>query len=111
MLLQSINKKIATHEDAYVVYIGLLQAVTNLKITDQEKKVLSIILRNGKLTKEVKAELETITSKPRIENIISKLRAKKILVGDTPSAKFPKIKFEDTTFSITLKPNENTANK
>lgn len=104
MLLQRINKRIESEEEAYAVYIGILQAISNFKITEQEKKVLCVILKNKELTKDVRSQLSTITSKARIENILSKLRAKKILVGDKPNSKFPSLNFEETTFSITLKP-------
>jgi hypothetical protein len=107
MLLQKINKRVQSEEEAYSVYIGILQAVTNFKITEQEKKVLSVILKNKEITKDVKKELTKMTSKARIENILSKLRARKILIGDKPNVKFPTIRFEETTFSITLKPLDN----
>jgi len=112
MLLKGINKKIKSKEEAYAVYIGILQAISNFKITDQEKKVLSIILRNGKLTKDVRAELFQIASKARVQNILSKLRAKKILIGNVPNSKFPAIDFEETSLMITLKPEvSNEGNK
>lgn len=104
MLVPKISKRIDSTEEAYAVYIGVLQAVTGFKITEQEKKVLCVILKNGELTKDVRQELTSISTKPRIENIISKLRMKKLIVGDKPNSKFPVLNFEETTFSITLKP-------
>lgn len=109
MLLQKINKKVSSEEEAYYVYLGILQAVSNFKIAEQEKRILSVILKNRGITKDVRKELQTIASKARIENVIGKLREKKILIGDKPNEKFPVISMQDTTFTITLKPVNETS--
>lgn len=106
MLGPKISKKISSTEEAYSIYIGILQAVTGLKLPNQEKKVLSVILANGSLTKEVRQSLLQISTKASIENVISKLRNKKLLIGDKPNSKLPELKMDEVTFSITLKPKD-----
>lgn len=104
-----INKKIGSQEEAYYVYLGILQAVSGFKIAEQEKRILAVILKNKGLTKEVRKELHAITSKARIENVIRKLRLRKMLVGNRPSDKFATITTGDS-FTITLK-QENEASR
>lgn len=101
---QKITKKVNSREDSYSIYIGILQAVTGFKITDQEKEVLSVILSRGGLTKIVREYLITqkTVSKQRLDNIISKFRSKGILNGDKPNSRFPIISDDEATFSITL---------
>lgn len=101
---QKITKKVSSQEDVYLIYIGILQAVTGLKITDQEKRVLSTILTKGELTKDVRSYLitEKVASKQRLDNIVSKLRTRKILIGDKPNPRFQNFKAEDVVFSINL---------
>lgn len=103
MLKKKITKSYSDSEEAHYIYIGVIQALTGVKITEQEKKVLSIILAKGELNKEVKSKLNTISSKARIENIISKLRNKKMLLGNKPSSKFFNI---DTELTISLINND-----
>lgn len=96
MLKKKFTKTYNDSEEGHYIYIGVLQALTGMRITDQEKRVLAIILKEGKIDKSVKDKLSKIASKPRIENIISKFRKKKILVGDVPSDKFLKLETELT---------------
>ncbi len=96
MLKKKLTKKYNNSEEAHYIYLGILQALTGVKITDQEKRVLSIILDKGEINKDVKFKLNQISSKARIENIISKLRNKKMLVGNKPSEKFFNINTELT---------------
>tara|TARA_R110000868_G_scaffold311513_3_gene572516 strand:+ start:690 stop:1007 length:318 start_codon:yes stop_codon:yes gene_type:complete len=103
MLTQKISKLVNKEEDKYMIYLGILQAISGFKITEQEKKILSRILESGELTKNVKEELESITSKARIDNVISKFRRTKILVGNKPNSKFLNLKGEGMTFNIVLK--------
>lgn len=103
MLTQKISKNINSQGDKYLIYLGILQAISEFKITKQEKLILSRILQGGGLTKSVKEDLKTITSIDRVENVICKFRKNKILVGDKPNSKFPIFKDGDINFSITLK--------
>lgn len=103
MLTQKISKTINSDEEKYSIYFGILQAIAGFKITDQEKLILSKIMKEGELTKNVKDELKMIASKARIDNVISKFRKTKILVGNKPNSKFPKLNGKDMSFNITLK--------
>ncbi len=102
MLTQKISKIVDSQEGKYLIYLGVLQAISGFKITEQEKRILSRILEEGELTKNVKDELTSIASKARVENVISKFRRNKILIGNTPNPRFPRIK-EEITFNIVLK--------
>lgn len=103
MLTQKINKRISSEDEKYKIYLGILQAISGFKIADQEKLILSTIMKEGELTKNVKTELELLASKARIENVICKFRKNKILIGNKLNAKFPKFGEGDVVFNITLK--------
>lgn len=103
MLTQKISKTVNKEEDKYLIYLGILQAISGFKTTDQEKRILSVILTEGELTKNVKNSLESFVSKARIENVISKFRKNKILMGNKPHPKFPIFKGGDINFNITLR--------
>lgn len=102
MLTQKITKKISSKQELYKAYLGVLEAMTSIRLTNQEKEVLSRIMVTGSVTKDLKKDLLVISSRARIENIISKLRSKKLLVGNEPN---PRLKMKDNgklTMVITL---------
>lgn len=106
MLTQKINKKVSSQENLYGVYLGILEAVTSLKLTKQEKEVLAVILNEGVVNKFVKHKLFKISSKARIENILSKFRHNQILIDDKPNKNFPLLKDSKITLNITINAEE-----
>jgi hypothetical protein len=98
MLKISLRKQIDGIEQGYYIYIGVLETISGLKLTEQEKKVFCNILKNKKIERK---ELNGISSPARIENIISKLRKKKFLINDKPNPRF--INIDSENFELTLK--------
>ena len=82
MLKINLNKRYDSKESLIYTYISILEVITKLKFDKQQKEVISVILLNGELTKDVRLQLQKISTTARIENILSILRKKKILVDN-----------------------------
>ena len=100
MLIYKINKK--NQDNVYEIYLGILEAVSNFRLAHQEKKVLAILLKHREVTKEVKALLYEITTKQRIENILSNFTKRKFIVDGKVSEKFPDFKTDKIEFVISV---------
>lgn len=103
MLTVNINKKVRSVDDIYNVYVAILEGITNLKFTKQEKIVIIELLKERKVTEKVKESLkDKIDSKGRIDNILTTFRKKGILKNNELSSFFKEFKIEDIKFNITL---------
>lgn len=103
MLTVNINKKVKSVDDVYTVYISILEGITNIKFTKQERIVILELLKERKVTEKVKDSLKAkIESKGRIDNILTSFRKKGIIKNNELSPFFKEFKEDDVKFNITL---------
>lgn len=103
MLTQKISKKVQTNQEKYMIWLGIIGTMTDFKFPEQERKILSYILSEGELTKNVRDSLHKLTTEARVGNVISKFRKEKILIGDKPNFKYPVSLEGEVKFNIILK--------
>lgn len=101
MLTVNINKKVKSIEGVYTTYIAILEGITGLRLTKQEKIVILELLKERKLTKKVKEVIsEKIPSEGRVENILTTFRKRGILKNNEISPFFKQLDDKNITFNV-----------
>lgn len=99
MLTINIKKKVKSVDETYAIYLGFLETLTSLQLTNQEKIVMVELLKEKEITKELRDNLKTKVK--RVDNILTLFR-KKGLIKDNKIAPFFKEINGEVSFNVVI---------